>query len=135
MVFLRLQQKRSRVQTGWPCRAVFPGAGSRTSPGQSFLCVSAAEAADLTSQRGRGGEDDWQREQADNRPHNVAGLRIMLGGHAKDPAVERMLERLRESTEVMNNPTICKRQHAHKNFYYLNTKIFKISICVLCSGR
>jgi hypothetical protein len=26
-----------------------------------------------------------------------SGLRIMLGGHAKDPAVERMLERLRES--------------------------------------
>jgi hypothetical protein len=28
----------------------------------------------------------------------IAGLRIMLGGHAKEPAVERMLERLREST-------------------------------------
>jgi len=26
-----------------------------------------------------------------------SGLRILLGGHAKDPAVERMLERLRES--------------------------------------
>jgi predicted AAA+ superfamily ATPase len=26
----------------------------------------------------------------------VAGLRLMLGGHANDPAVERMLERLRE---------------------------------------
>src|SRR5262249_19815992 len=25
----------------------------------------------------------------------IAGLRIMLGGHAKEPAVERMLERLR----------------------------------------
>jgi len=27
----------------------------------------------------------------------ISGLRIVLGGHAKDPAVERMLERLRES--------------------------------------
>ena len=28
----------------------------------------------------------------------VAGLRLMLGGQAHDPAVERMLQRLREST-------------------------------------
>jgi hypothetical protein len=28
----------------------------------------------------------------------IAGLRLMLGGQAHDPAVERMLERLREST-------------------------------------
>ena len=28
----------------------------------------------------------------------VAGLRLMLGGQAQDPAVERMLQRLREST-------------------------------------
>jgi hypothetical protein len=27
----------------------------------------------------------------------ISGLRIVLGGHAKDPAVERMLERLRAS--------------------------------------
>jgi hypothetical protein len=27
----------------------------------------------------------------------ISGLRIVLGGHARDPAVERMLERLRES--------------------------------------
>jgi hypothetical protein len=27
----------------------------------------------------------------------ITGLRIMLGGHAQDPAVERMLQRLRES--------------------------------------
>lgn len=55
----------------------------------------------------------------------------MLGGQPKNPAVERMLERLRESTEAMNNPVACKRQHVHENFYYLNTKIFKISICAL----
>jgi hypothetical protein len=37
-----------------------------------------------------------------------SGLRIMLGGHAKDPAVERMLERLRELARANGSIIDCQ---------------------------